>query len=51
MSLTSTEEAKLRAFCVTHDIPIHVQARSRQIADDVLEMPYPKLKAEVSGAC
>jgi hypothetical protein len=49
VALTPSEEAELRSFCHSHDIPVHVQARSRQIADEIKE--DISLYAEVSGAC
>ena len=49
MPLTNSEEAKLRVFCRSHNIPTHVQARSRQIADAVCVPSLYQIKSELWG--
>jgi hypothetical protein len=48
--LTVSEEANIRAYCYSHEIPTHTQARIWQIAESVQEIPFQTLKAEALEA-
>ncbi len=50
MPLTYSEESTIRAYCHSHEISAHTQARIWKIAESVEEMSFQQVKAEVLEA-